>query len=202
MSLLNKTLLAVTIMHDSITRQLLAISIIPNFPQTGIKFFLIILTVFSNSLAESVKTNSLINAPIILLDIYNLNFNDNHHSNHMLFTMVLESETTSPFTPIIRDDLEGEVLFHDTVQRDSNANSVTSPVASVDHHSLSSELVPTTLVHSYLFHHLFQFHLQWQQSLLEVLPLLLKLLSKFELQPELSTPKQFEKPMMMTRKEN
>jgi hypothetical protein len=62
--------------------------------------------------------------------------------------MVLESETTNPFTPIRRDDIEGEVLFHDTVQRDSNTNSITSPIALVYHHSLSSELVPTTLVHS------------------------------------------------------
>jgi hypothetical protein len=134
MSLLNETQLAVAIMHDSLKRQLLAVSIIPNF--------------LLNPLAESAKINSLINAPIILLDNYNLNFNDNHHSNYKLFTMVIESETTNPFTPIRRDDIEGEVLFHDTVRRDSDTNSVTSPVASVDHHSLSSELVPTTLVHS------------------------------------------------------
>jgi hypothetical protein len=57
--------------------------------------------------------------------------------------MVLDSETDNPFTPIKENDIEVDVLFYDTVQR--NANS--SPATSVDR-SLSSELVPTTLVHS------------------------------------------------------
>jgi hypothetical protein len=103
----------------------------------AVSVLLIIPTVYSISIANSPRYKSLINS-----DYEQFNYN---HVNNYIYTygyksssyihLTMETETSSLHTP--PNDNEGEVLFHDTIQR-VNSNSITSAVASLDNNSTTS----------------------------------------------------------------
>jgi hypothetical protein len=127
-----------------LNRRSLAVSILPNFTQTVLIFFLITQTVFSNSIAKNTRYKPLTSTK------YNhfATFNYNHVSNYIystgykshLLVSTMEIENNSQQTPT--NDNEGEVTFHDTIQREPNSSSNSVVSAS---NSANSQLIPTTL---------------------------------------------------------
>jgi hypothetical protein len=67
--------------------------------------------------------------------------------NHKLITtLAMASETNNPSTPLREDNLEGDLPFHDTIQRQQQ-QATASNSKSADN-SVSSQLLPTNLVAS------------------------------------------------------
>jgi hypothetical protein len=127
-----------------LNRRSLAVTDLPNLFQT----VLILSLIISNTLAKSPRYNLVTNKG------YNYNYN---YVNHYIytqgyksipftstFTMEIEVPLQAPQTPP-KDTNEGEVAYHDTIQRENN--SIASAAASLPR-SVNSQIIPTTLNHS------------------------------------------------------
>jgi hypothetical protein len=114
-------------MQTFLNRRTLAVSFLPTFLQT----VLLISTVLSKTIANSPRYNSLINTS-----------NDNYK---LTFTLAMASE--NPYTPLRNNDIEGDITFHDTIERRQSTTSNSNSIASADN-SVASPHRPTTLIDS------------------------------------------------------